>query len=580
MPLAGPRVLPGQRQEMNNMRARSAVLLIWMAVSVCLAQNRAQPDLLLVHAKVITMDPAAPSAQAIAILGERITWVGTDAEAQKLFPSVKNTIDLRRATVMPGIIDAHTHLFELGKSLLRLNLKDVATEEEAVARVRERVRSARPGEWILGWGWDEGKWAARYPDNEALSRAAPENPVYLVGLHGFAAWANKKALLIAGVTTATKDPENGRILRDEKTMAPTGILLNRAQELVASRVPPVSLEQTKKAIELAAQECVRNGLTSVHEARVSAMMIQAYRELLREGRLPLRIYVMLDGADKTLVNEWLQRGPEIDPQHRLTIRAFKLFADGALGSRGAALLAPYSDAPESRGVVTTSQAEIYDLTRRSLEMGFQVCTHAIGDAANHLTLDAYAQASRETRSAHDPRLRIEHAQVLAPEDIPRFSQLGIIPSMQPTHCTSDMGWAEKRVGPERIQGAYAWRSLLKTQVHLPLSSDFPGETLNPFYGIYAAITRQDSDGNPSGGWHPEQRLTLEEALRGYTREGAYAEFEEKQEGALEPGKLADLIVIDKDITQLESTPKEILSIRVMKTFIGGRLVFDATNTQK
>jgi predicted amidohydrolase YtcJ len=551
-----------------------------MVVSICLAQDRAQPDLLLVHARVVTMDPALPSAQAIAVTGERITWVGSDAEAQKLFASVKNTIDLRGATVMPGIIDAHTHLLELGKSLLRLNLKDVATQEQAVARVRERARSSRPGEWILGWGWDEGKWAAHYPDNEALSRAAPKNPVYLVGLHGFAAWANKKALAIAGVTTATKDPENGRILRDEKTMEPTGNLLNRAQELVASRVPPVSLDQTKKAIELAAQECVRNGLTSVHEARVSPMMIEAYRELLHEDRLAVRIYVMLDGADKTLVSEWLQRGPKIDPQHRLTIRAFKLFADGALGSRGAALLAPYSDAPESRGVVTTTQAEIYDLTRRSLEKGFQVCTHAIGDAANHLTLDAYAQASRETPSARDPRLRIEHAQVLAPEDIPRFSELGIIPSMQPTHCTSDMGWAEKRVGPERIQGAYAWRSLLKTQVHLPLSSDFPGETLNPFYGIYAAITRQDVDGNPSGGWHPEQRLTLDEALRGYTREGAYAEFEEKQEGSLEPGKLADLIVIDKDITQLESRPKEIVSIRVMKTFIGGKLVFDATNTKK
>ena len=565
---------------MSKVRVCCAVFSFWMVVSICLAQDRAQPDLLLVQARVVTMDPASPSAQAIAIAGGRITWVGTDAEAQRLFHSVKNTIDLRGATVMPGIIDAHTHLLELGKSLRRLNLKDVATEEEAVARVRERAASARPGDWILGWGWDEGKWAARYPDNDALSRAAPENPVYLVGLHGFAAWANKKALLIAGVSGATKDPENGRIFRDEKTMEPTGILLNRAQELVESHVPPMSLEQAKKAIELAAQECVRNGITSVQEARVSAIMIQAYRELLREGRLPLRIYAMLDGADKTLVNEWLQRGPEIDPQHRLTIRAFKLFADGALGSRGAALLAPYSDAPQSRGVVTTRQAEIYDLTRRSLEKGFQVCTHAIGDAANHMTLDAYAQASRETPSARDPRLRIEHAQVLAPKDIPRFAQLGVIPSMQPTHCTSDMGWAEKRVGPERIQGAYAWRSLLKTQVHLPLSSDFPGETLNPFYGIYAAITRQDVAGNPAGGWHPEQRLTLNEALAGYTREGAYAEFEEKEEGSIQPGKLADLTVIDKDITQLESRPREILSIRVMKTFTGGKLVFDATNAPK
>src|SRR5215469_8493358 len=264
---------------MNNVRVGWAVLSFLAMVSICTAQDRAHADLLLLHGKVITMDPASPSAQAIVIAGERITWVGSDAEAQKLFSSVKNTIDLRGATVLPGIIDAHTHLFELGKSLLRLNLKDVATEEEAVARVRERVRSAPPGEWILGWGWDEGKWAAHYPDNEALSRAAPDNPVYLVGLHSFAGWANKQALAIAGVTAATKDPDNGRIVRDEKSGEPTGILLNRAQGLVESHVPAMSLEQTKKAIELAAKECVRNGLTSVHEARVSAMMIQAYREL-------------------------------------------------------------------------------------------------------------------------------------------------------------------------------------------------------------------------------------------------------------------------------------------------------------
>ncbi|HMF90387.1 MAG TPA: amidohydrolase [Candidatus Angelobacter sp.] len=552
-------------------------VLLMASTCVGAGENAPTPDLLLLHGKIITMDPARPSGQAIAIQGDRIVWVGNDQEAQKRFSHAHQIIDLHGATVLPGIIDAHTHLFDLGESLLRLNLKDVATAEEVVARVSEKAGATVPGEWILGWGWDEGKWASNYPDNAALSRASPNNPVYLVGLHGFAAWANKRALEAAGITATTKDPENGTILRDPATGLPTGILLNRAQALVESRVPAMTPEQTKKAIELATQECVRNGLTSVHEARVSAAMIQAYHELLQQGRLPVRIYAMLDGADQALVETWLARGPEIDPHHQLTIRSFKLFADGALGSRGALLLEPYSDAPQSKGTAATPESAIYDLTRRSLKSGFQVCTHAIGDAANRMTLDAYGRALHETPSARDARLRIEHAQVLAPEDIPRFAQIGVIPSMQPTHATSDMIWAEKRVGPIRIKGAYAWRSLLKTGVHLPLSSDFPGETLNPFYGIYAAITRQDPNGSPDGGWHPEQRLTIEEALRGYTREAAYAEFAEKQKGSLEPGKLADLIVLDKDIRSLASTPKELLSIRVMKTFVGGRLVYDASS---
>lgn len=568
---------------MRNVLALAArwirTALFMAPACVCAGENAPAPDLLLIHGRIVTMDPGRPSAQAIAIQGDRIIWVGNDQEARKRFAHARQTVDLHGATVLPGIIDAHTHLFDLGKSLLRLNLKDVATAEEAVARVSEKAASAAPGEWILGWGWDEGKWASGYPDNAALSRVSPNNPVYLVGLHGFAAWANKRALDASGITASTKDPENGKILREPATGLPTGILLNRAQELVESQVPAVTPEQTKKAIELAAQECVRNGLTSVHEARVSAAMIQAYRELLQEGRLPLRVYAMLDGADRALVETWLARGPEIDPHHQLTIRSFKVFADGALGSRGALLLEPYSDAPQSKGTALTPESAIYDLTRRSLKSGFQVCTHAIGDAANRITLDAYGRALHEVPSARDARLRIEHAQVLAPDDMPRFAELGVVPSMQPTHGTSDMAWAEKRVGPIRIKGAYAWRSLLKTGVHLPLSSDFPGETLNPFYGIYAAITRQDPTGNPSGGWYPEQRLTFEEALRGYTREAAYAEFEEKQKGSLEPGKLADLIVLNQDILALASRPKDILSIRVLKTFVGGRLVYSANRLE-
>ncbi|MCI0485959.1 MAG: amidohydrolase [Blastocatellia bacterium] len=553
-----------------------AAISLFFTVPPILSQQTPKADLLLFNANVITMNQKQPLAQAIAVAGGRIIWTGSNDEARRRFPNAGSTLDLGGATVLPGIIDAHTHMMNLGESLirvdLRVHLRDIKTEQEVVERVKQRVRKAAPGEWIFGWGWDEGAWASHYPTHHALSEAAPDNPVYLMGLHSFAVWVNKKALDIAGITKDTKDPENGKIIRDEKTGEPTGILTDQAQSLV--HLPSLTLPQVKNAIELAARECVRHGLTSVHEARVIPLMIRAFRELIKEGRLPLRVYVMLDGADIELLDEWFLRGPEIDTtDHRLTIRSIKLFADGALGSRGAALFEPYSDKPDTKGVIMNSEADIYNLTRRFLQRGFQVSTHAIGDAANRLALGAYERALKEVPSARDARLRIEHAQVLALEDIPRFAKLGVIASMQPTHCTSDMVWAEKRVGPQRIKGAYAWRSLLDSGARVPLSSDFPGETLNPFYGIYAAITRQDTEGRPSGGWYANQRMTLEEALRGYTIEAAYAEFEDDVKGSIEAGKLADIIVISKDITKI--APKEILSIKVLKTFVNGKLVYDA-----
>ncbi|HSB11513.1 MAG TPA: amidohydrolase family protein [Blastocatellia bacterium] len=559
-------------------------LILALAVSVvpvprAASQSRSAPDLVLLNAHIITMNRKRPAEESAAIKDGRISWLGSTAAAKKRFRNAAQIIDLKGATVLPGFIDAHGHLMSLGESFLKLNLKDVATPEEAAARVKERAAAVRPGEWILGWGWDEGKWAAHYPTHQLLTDAAPDNPVFLTGLHSFAAWANKKALDIAGIRTDTPDPENGKIIRDEKTGEPAGVLTNRAQELVAKQIPPLDLEQVKTALELAARECVRNGLTSVHEARVTPIMLQAFRELIKEGRMPLRIYAMLDGANKPWVDEWLERGPEIDPQHRLTIRSVKVFADGALGSRGAALFEPYSDAPNTKGLTTTSEAEIYSLTSRCLARGFQVVTHSIGDAANHQVLDAYEKALKAAPGATsgkrvrsiDPRLRIEHAQVLAPADIPRFAKLGVIASMQPTHCTSDMAWAEKRLGPIRIKGAYAWRSVLKTGAHLPISSDFPGETLNPFYGIYAAVTRQDPEGKPEGGWYPAERLTVMEALRGYTVEAAYAEFETLAKGTIDYGRLADLIVVSED--PIKVGPGELLSARVLKTFIGGKLVY-------
>ena len=548
------------------------VILASIAPMPSAMTQTAKADLLLLNARIITMNPGQPSAEAIAVFGGKIVWVGSSAAAQNLFRSPVETLDLGGATVLPGIIDAHAHLMSLGESFLKLDLKGVATPEEAARLVKQKAATLKSGEWILGWGWDEGKWAARYPTHELLTEAAPTNPVFLTGLHSFAAWANKRALLVAGITKNTRDPENGKILRDEKTGEPSGVLINRAQDLVTSHISPLDLDSVKIALELAARECLRNGLTSVHEARVTPIMLQAFREMVKKDRLPLRVYALLDGANPTLLDEWLKRGPEIDPQHRLTVRSVKVFADGALGSRGAALLEPYADVPDSKGMITTSQAALTDLTSRCLGRGFQVATHAIGDAANHQVLNAYESALKQSAKAgNEARLRVEHAQVLAAADIPRFAQLGVIASMQPTHCTSDMAWAENRVGPARIKGAYAWRSVLKTGAHLPISSDFPGESVNPFYGIYAAVTRQDPQGRPEGGWYPEQRMTIEEALRGYTIEAAYAEFEETQKGSIEQGKLADLIVISRDPTAVAA--KELLGITVLKTFVNGKLVY-------
>jgi hypothetical protein len=404
-----------------------------------------------------------------------------------------------------------------------------------------------------------------------LSQASPNNPVWITGLHGFAGWANAKALEIAGITRDTPNPQNGEILKDSKTGKPTGILKNAAEGLLTRHILPLSPALTERALTLAGEECLKYGLTTVHDAKVSRPMLEAFRSLAAKRQLKTRIYVMLDGADKELIEPFLEHGPEVDPEHWLTIRCIKVFADGALGSRGAALFEPYSDAPETRGQMTTSQDEIFKLTTRALKAGMQVAIHAIGDRANRITLDAYETALKELPQATDHRLRIEHAQVVALQDIPRFSRLGVIASMQPPHCTSDMPWADNRVGPERIRGAYAWRSFLNAGVRVPLNSDFPGETPNPFWGMYAAETRQSPDGKPEGGWHPEQCLSRKEVLRAYTVESAYAGFEEKIKGQIAPGMLADFIVISDNILTVPS--RALLSLRVEQAYVGGNLAF-------
>jgi predicted amidohydrolase YtcJ len=555
---------------------RTIGCVIWIFLTAgCGGQSASsQAEKIFINGHIVTMDESHPEAEAFAIGRGNILAVGNSKNIKKSYPRAE-VVDLAGKTLMPGIIESHGHLLSLGQSFLELNLEGIATPEEAAEKVRQRALQTPAGAWITGWGWDEGAWAKSYPTHRVLSEAAPKNPVFLRGLHGFAGWANAKAMEVAGITASTPNPLHGEILKEAKTLKPTGILTNKAQGLVEKCIPPPTPDQIEKALELAQEECLKNGLTTVHEANTTSEMLEAFRRLIKKDRLKIRVYVMLEGTDLNLIEPFLGKGPEIDPNKMLTIRCLKIFVDGALGSRGAAFLEPYSDAPDIRGVVVTPEDALYQLTVRALKSNFQVAVHAIGDLANRITLKAFQRALEAVPAAKDHRLRVEHAQVVALEDIPKFAPLGIVVSMQPPHCTSDMAWAETRVGPGRIKGAYAWRSFLKTGIHLTLNSDFPGETLNPFYGMYAAETRQTPDGKPAGGWYPDQCLTRQEVLRAYTIEAAYSGFEENIKGKIRPGMLADFIVLSDDIRT--SPPAKLLSLRVLQTFLGGKLAYKANH---
>lgn len=532
------------------------------------------PTKLFVNGNIITMDETVPAAEAMAVREGTIATLGHTSALKAAYPAA-DIIDLAGRTVMPGIIESHGHLLSLGKSLLELNLKDTASPEDVLDEVRQRVSKLTPGEWIIGWGWDDGAWAAEYPTNTELNKITPDHPVCLRGLHGFAGWYNDRALKIAGIDAATPDPPGGEILKHEDGGKPTGILLNEAQDLISKHIPAMTRTQCEQALKQAIDECVKYGLTSLHEARTTSLMLEALHSLADAGQLKSRIYAMVDFPDHGLAEYFFKNGPEIRDDRMLSVRCIKVFVDGALGSRGALMIAPYSDAPGETGVVTTSEETLYEATVRSLEAGLQVAVHAIGDRANRMTLSAFRRAIQAVPDAGDHRLRVEHAQVVAPEDIPGFAELDLVVSMSPPHATSDMPWVETRIGAQRTKGAYAWQSILNTGVHLTFNSDYPGEELNPFFGMYCAETRQTADGFPAGGWYPEQCLTREESLRAYTIEAAYSGFEETIKGRIAPGMLADFIVISDDVRTV--TAKQLLSIKVLQTYVGGRLVFDSND---
>ncbi len=577
----------------SGLARRGICFLVLLAAAGCTAETGVEPaDLLLVNGRVYTFawdDPALdgtpaanapfdadgwhPDAEAVAVRNHEIVFVGSDREAQAYRGGETEVIDLAGSTVLPGFVDSHTHIANLGANLERVDLVDVASEAEMVRRVAARAAEVEPGEWIVGWGWDEGAWADRYPDNRLLSERVPDNPVILRGLHGFAVLGNRKAFELAGITADTEAPVGGEI-RFDPHGEPTGILVNNATDLLDDALPEVTQARLEARVLAALEAMAASGYVAVHEAGADAALMLAFENLEREGRLPIKVYAMLSHSDEGLLREWLDRGPDTDPEGMLTTRCVKAFYDGALGSRGAKLLEEYSDMPGHTGV----GGEEYGFDARGMaEMmaaGFQLATHAIGDAANRGTLDFIESVYREHPDARNNRHRIEHAQVVHPDDFERFAELDIIASMQPPHAVEDKTWAEDRLGPERVKGAYAWRTLRREGVHLIFNSDLPGSDHDIFYGLHAAITRRDKDIQPPGGWYPEQRMTAEEAVRGYSVWAAYSAFVEDRTGVLEPGRWADITVIDIDPLVVGSTnPEELFDGSVELTIVGGEVVY-------
>lgn len=514
-----------------------------------------------------------PDAAAVAIRGGKIVYVGSDKGALALRGKRTKVIDLNGATVIPGLVDSHTHFVELGAKLESVDLTDVATEAQAVAKVAERAKSVPKGEWIFGAGWDEGAWANRYPDKRQLSAAVSDHPVVLRSLHGFAIWTNQAALDAGKITKASPVPVGGE-MRLGTDGQPNGLFLNRAATMVEAAVPPEPQAVVARHALKGLGQMATDGYVAVHEAGVGAQAMAALQQLEDQNRLPIRVYALLSLRDPPLMRQWIARGPDRDSDSLLVTRAVKAYYDGALGSRGARLLADYADKPGHRGISGDGYGFDQDLAKQAMKAGFQLGIHAIGDAGNHEALDFLEAEFKADPGTARNRHRIEHAQVISPEDQPRFARLGVIASMEPPHAVEDKSWAEVRLGPQRILGAYAWRSLRTGGARLTFNADNPGSDHSIFYGLHSAITRQDKQLQPPGGWYPQQRLTIEEAIRAYTSWSAYAAFREDQTGIIAQGRWADLTVMDIDPFALAATaPEKILAGRIRATIVSGKVVY-------
>ena len=553
------------------MRARLTPLcsLIVLAVAGSLPAHAAT---LIDNANGYTLNTKGDLVQFTAIAFDdagRIIAVGASADVAARAPQAKR-IDMKGRTMLPGLIDAHGHVFGLGQQLTQLDLFNSTSLAGALKSIGEYA-GANPGHpWLRGRGWNQENWKlGRFPTAAELDAVVSDRPVWLERVDGHAGWANSRALALAGITKATPDPVGGKIVRDANGEA-TGVLVDTAQELLTKVLPPQTEAESRTMLDRALSELARVGLTSVHDAGVDVTQDRLYRAYADAGKLTTRVYGMIGGAGADF-DVLARNGPLNDYGNGMyALRAVKLYSDGALGSRGAALIKPYSDDAHSHGLLFFKSGQMDTMMTKAMRRGYQVNVHAIGDAGNKQILDIYQKEVSATKSSAQ-RHRIEHAQVVQPGDIPRFKSIGIIPSMQPTHATSDKNMAETRVGPERIKGAYAWRTFLHQGSRIACGSDFPVEAPNPFFGLHAAVTRQDAQGQPVAGWYPNQAMSLKEAFRCFTLDAAYAGHREDSLGSLETGKQADFIIIDQDLFKMPTY--DIHKTGVLETWVAGKQVF-------
>lgn len=547
-------------------------ILSFLILAACSSSGDATYRLEQITGYTLTENGELKTFEALAVKNGKVLLAGSLEEVREALPDA-DVEDGGGKVLLPGLIDAHAHVMGLGFLLTEVDVTGLTSLEETLEAVKEFAEQHPDEPWILGRGWNQVLWEENaFPTAEDLDRVVPDRPVFLSRIDGHAAWTNTKAMALAGVSRDTPDSRGGRLIRDLNG-DPTGVFIDDAEQVITRIIPQKTSDQQKQALEAALKEMSSHGLTGVHDAGISAETWNMFREFEEDGRVPLRIYGMIGGVNEQTM-PLLTAGPVYaEGDDRLALRSVKLYSDGALGSRGAALLHDYHDDPGNKGLLFYTDEEMTEFVSTVLANGFQANVHAIGDAANRQVLDALeaAQSAYPVSPHGEHRNRVEHAQVVSPDDIPRFKELMLIASMQPTHATSDKNMAGDRLGEDRLEGAYAWKTFLDQGTVVAAGSDFPVEHVNPFYGLFSAVTRQDHGNNPPEGWLPEEKLSRTEALRAFTLDAAYSGFDELRTGTLEPGKQADYIIIDRDYFTIPAS--EIWQIQVLETRVSGIPVY-------